>query len=98
MLSLLEARLFDTAGNRLYLNAEEREAFLAAARKRRPGRADLELDREPPEDWRDLAQEMPCCVGPGMWDKLNAAELHRYILGGGLPDDYDERGEPDDLQ
>ena len=29
-------RLFDTAGNRLYLNAEEREAFLAAARKRPP--------------------------------------------------------------
>ena len=31
-----EMRLFDTAGNRLYLNAEEREAFLAAARKRPP--------------------------------------------------------------
>ncbi len=29
-------RLFDTAGNRLYLNAEEREAFLAVARKRPP--------------------------------------------------------------
>lgn len=29
-----EMRLYDEAGNRLYLNAEERAAFLAAARKR----------------------------------------------------------------
>lgn len=29
-----EMRLFDDTGNRLYLNAEEREAFLDAARKR----------------------------------------------------------------
>lgn len=27
-----EMRLYDTAGNRLYLNAEERAAFLAVAR------------------------------------------------------------------
>ena len=32
-----EMRLYDTAGNRLYLNAEERAAFLAAAR-RQPAR------------------------------------------------------------
>ena len=29
-----EMRLFDPAGNRLYLNAEERAAFLVEARKR----------------------------------------------------------------
>ena len=31
-----EMRLYDTQGNRLYLSAEERTAFLAAARKRPP--------------------------------------------------------------
>ncbi len=31
-----EMRLYDTEGNRLYLNAEERTAFLAAARKHPP--------------------------------------------------------------
>lgn len=35
-----EMRLHDTAGNRLYLNAEERAAFLAVAR-RQPARDHL---------------------------------------------------------
>ena len=32
-LSMSEMTLYDSAGNRLYLNAEERAAFLAVARK-----------------------------------------------------------------
>ncbi len=57
----------------------------------------IELSSEPPEDWRARALEMPCRTGPNLWEKLTTRELHSYVRGKGLPDDIDERGEPDDV-
>ena len=74
------------------------ETVTGAAIADRKAWPDLELDQEPLENWQELALAMPCRVGPGMWDKLSADELHRYLRGGGLPDDYDTRGEPDEVQ
>lgn len=58
---------------------------------------DLELEKEPRDNWIDLAEEMPCRKGPGLWDILSREELLRYTSGGKLPDDIDKRGRPDSV-
>lgn len=58
---------------------------------------DLELKNEPQANWQDLAEEMPCRVGPGLWDRLSSKEVRRFIRGDELPGDIKQRGKPDKI-